>query len=174
MVACSGFGIISGYTSSELNSLQTIPQYYDNIGFSWYPFPDNTNSTDIAWDFAKFQPDVVVVNLGTNDNSYCGSNESRKAEYVEGYVDFLKDIRAKNPNATIFCTLGIMGQELFPQIEEAVAQYTAETNDTNITSFEFDVQQVSDTICVDWHPSEKTHQKAANALTDYINYVMGW
>ena len=174
IVAASGFGIISGYTTSELNSAQTIPPYYSNLGFSWYPFADGSNSTNIAWDFNEFQPDAVVINLGTNDNSYCGSNESRKAEYVAGYVEFLKDIRAKNPNATIFCTLGIMGQELFPQIEEAVAQYTAETGDTNVTSMEFDVQQVSDTICVDWHPSEKTHQKAANALIDYMKYIMNW
>lgn len=174
IVSASGFGIISGYTTSELNSTQTIPPYYSSLGFSWYPFADGSNSTNLAWDFNEFQPDAVVINLGTNDNSYCGSNESRKAEFVAGYVEFLKDVREKNPNATIFCTLGIMGQELFPQIEEAVAQYTEETGDTNVTSMEFDVQQVSDTICVDWHPSEKTHQKAANALIDYMKYIMNW
>jgi len=174
IISASGFGIISGYTSSERNSTQTIPPYYANLGFSWYPFPDGNNSTNIAWNFNEFQPDAVVINLGTNDSSYCGTNESRKAEFVDGYVAFLKDVRAKNPNAMIFCTLGIMGQELFPQIEEAVAQYTKETGDTNVTSMEFDVQQTADTICLNWHPSEKTHQKAANALIDYMKYVMHW
>lgn len=174
IISASGFGIISGYTSSERNSTQTIPPHYANLGFSWYPFPDGSNSTNIAWNFNEFQPDAVVINLGTNDSSYCGTNESRKAEFVDGYVAFLKDVRAKNPNAMIFCTLGIMGQELFPQIEEAVAQYTKETGDTNVTSMEFDVQQTADTICLNWHPSEKTHQKAANALIDYMKYVMHW
>ncbi|SFR96815.1 GDSL-type esterase/lipase family protein [Anaeromicropila populeti] len=174
IIAASGFGIISGYTSGAINSTQTIPPYYNDLGFSWYSFADGSNPTNMEWDFNQFQPDAVVINLGTNDNSYCGTNALRKAEFVEGYIAFLKQIRAKNPDAMIFCTLGIMGQELYPQIQEAVLQYTAETNDTRVTCMQFDVQAMSDGICVDWHPSEKTHTKAADLLTDYIGYVMGW
>ena len=174
MIAASGFGVLSGYTSGTLNTTQTIPQYYNSLGFSWYPFADGTVSNDISWDFDAFQPDAVVINLGTNDHSYCGTDNAKEEAFVDSYVEFLKQIREKNANATIFCTLGIMGQELYPQIEQAVEKYTTATGDSNITSMEFDVQSTDDGLAVDWHPTEKTHERAAGDLTDYMKMVMGW
>ena len=112
--------------------------------------------------------------IGTNDSSYTRNDEAKKAAFVKGYIDFLKQIRSKNPTATIFCTLGTMGQDLYPQVEEAVASYSKETGDKNITSLEFDVQNMNDGVCVDWHPTEATHEKASDTLADYMSYVMGW
>ena len=175
IVSVSGIGVISGYTTAgNINSTSTMPQYYDNIGYSWSSFGDWTSPKDLEWDFSKFQPDVVVINLGTNDSSYVAGDATRQQEFVDGYVDFLKIIREKNPNATIFCTLGIMGADLYPQIQQAAKDYTAETGDANITCMQFDNQLMSDGICVDWHPSETTNTKAAAKLTDYINSYMGW
>ena len=173
--AASGFGIISGYTGGDINTLQTIPQYYNSDGFSWYYLPDGKQPMDIAYDFNSYVPDAVVINLGTNDSSYTRNDAGRKAEFVKAYIAFLKQVREKNAGATIFCTLGIMGQDLYPQIEEAVASYKAETGDTNIYCLEFDVQDTSnDGVCVDWHPTEKTYEKAAETLAEYMSYIMGW
>ena len=47
------------------------------------------------WDFQKFQPDVVVVNLGTNDGS--GTRDMEKVE--KAVIDFLRKIRACNPES---------------------------------------------------------------------------
>ncbi|HAU85953.1 MAG TPA: hypothetical protein DCW90_10750 [Lachnospiraceae bacterium] len=174
MFAASGFGVISGYTGGDINTLQTIPQYYGSQGFSWYTLPNGKKATDIAWNFDVDEPDAIVINLGTNDSSYTKNDEAKKAAFVEKYVDFLKQIRSKNPTATIFCTLGTMGQDLYPQVEEAVASYSKETGDNNITSLEFDVQNMNDGVCVDWHPTEATHEKASDTLADYMSYVMGW
>lgn len=174
MFAASGFGVISGYTGGDINTLQTIPQYYGSQGFSWYTLPNGKKATDIAWNFDVDEPDAIVINLGTNDSSYTKDDEAKKAAFVEKYVDFLKQIRSKNPTATIFCTLGTMGQDLYPQVEEAVASYSKETGDKNITSLEFDVQNMNDGVCVDWHPTEATHEKASETLADYMSYVMGW
>ena len=174
MFAASGFGVISGYTGGDINTLQTIPQYYGSQGFSWYTLPNGKQSMDIAWDFDVDEPDAIVINLGTNDSSYTRNDEAKKAAFVEKYIDFLKQIRSTNPTATIFCTLGTMGQDLYPQVEEAVASYSKETGDKNITSLQFDVQNMNDGVCVDWHPTETTHEKASDTLADYMSYVMGW
>lgn len=174
MFAASGFGIISGYTGGELNTLQTIPPYYDSLGFSWYTLPDGSKPMDLAWNYDVSEPDAIVINLGTNDSSYCKSDEAKKAAFVKGYIDFLKHVRSKNPTAEIFCTLGIMGQDLYPQIEEAVASYTKETGDKLVTCLEFDVQNMNDGVCVDWHPTETSYEKAADTLVDYMSYVMNW
>lgn len=174
MFSISGYGIISGYTTSSTpQSKQVIPRYYDDLGFSHQKFSEDAKPSSVNWDHTKFQPDLVVINLGTNDASYCKSEET-KAEFVTGYVDFLKTVRAANPDAQILCTLGIMGTELLPSVQTAVENYTAETGDSKVSSFGFVPQQEADGIAADWHPTAKTHQKAADALTTEIQRIMGW
>lgn len=175
IVSVSGVGVISNYTSAGVkNADNVMPKYYDKVAYSWSSFGDWSSPAKMDWDFEKFQPEAIVVNLGTNDSSYVAGNAARQQEFVEGYVDFLKKIRSNNAASTIFCTLGIMGADLYPQIEEAVAIYTKETGDTNITCMQFDTQNMNDGLCVDWHPTEKTNTKAAAKLTSYIEEVMGW
>ena len=99
---------------------------------------------------------------------------AKKEEYTTAYVAFLKQVREKNPNATIFCTLGIMGAELYPCIEDAVERYVKESGDSKIHTMKFDTQSMADGIAADWHPSEKTHEKAAEKLAAKIKEVMGW
>jgi predicted Fe-Mo cluster-binding NifX family protein len=125
------------------------------------------------WDFAK-QPDVVVINLGTNDSSYVKSDSAKKEEYTAAYVAFLKQVREKNPDAVIFATLGIMGADLYSCIEDAVECYVTETGDNKVHTMKFDTQSAEDGIAADWHPSEKTHEKAAEKLSGKIKEVMDW
>ena len=87
MFAASGFGVISGYTGGDINTLQTIPQYYGSQGFSWYTLPNGKQSMDIAWDFDVDEPDAIVINLGTNDSSYTRNDEAKKAAFVKGYIE---------------------------------------------------------------------------------------
>ncbi len=173
-VSFSGFGIVSGYTSAGvLNERQTVPQYYDKLGYSW-AWSDRGVISDVEWDFSRYVPDLIVVNLGTNDANYTAKDEGRIAEYSAAYVDFLKLIREKNPDSEILCTLGIMGQDLYEGLEKAVADYTAETGDTKVNTLEFDLQDAADGYGADWHPSEITHMKAANKLAARINELYGW
>lgn len=173
-VSFSGYGIISGYTATGTKvAEQTLPQYYDKLGFSYGAYLGQSPN-EYTWDFSKRQPDVIVVNLGTNDDSYTGSKTDRQDEYVTEYIKFLKTIRANNPDATIICTLGIMGDRLFPSVSKAMETYKMETGDTNIHSLKFDVQAAADGYAADWHPTEATHTKAAEKLTAEIKNIMGW
>jgi lysophospholipase L1-like esterase len=174
MVSFSGYGIISGYTNDDNKvSAQTVPQYYTKLGYSWSS-NGNFVPANIDWDFSKRQPDVVVINLGTNDDSYCKNKDDRCEDFQQTYVEFLKTIREKNPDATIIGTLGIMGQNLYPYVELAVRQYTEETGDENVAYLMFDQQSQEDGIAADWHPTEKTHAKASAKLVEKIQEVMGW
>ena len=74
----------------------------------------------------------------------------------------------------IICTLGVMGQELYPEINKQVARFSLEQKDSKIMAMAFEVQEEADGIGADWHPSEKTHQKMAAQLTETISSVMGW
>ncbi len=174
MVSYSGHGILSGYTGNgQLNTKQLVPPYYDNLGFCYGKFEGTLQPQNIEWKFEN-EPSLIVINLGTNDASYTGGDGNRQKEYADAYVKFLKDIRAKNPNAPILCTLGTMGTQLCDAMELAVTNYKAETGDTNISSMRFPAQVAEDGFAVDWHPTAKTHDKAATLLSDYIRNWLGW
>ncbi len=172
LVSISGYGIISGYTGNgEKQENQVMGKYYDRIGFS-YGNSGGQNVSDWEWDFSR-EPDMVVINLGTNDSSYVGSDADRQQEFFEGYVDFLEMIREKNPDAYILCTLGLMGDSLYPTVEEAVAAYSEETGDTNISAFHFDPIKAEEGYAADWHPTEATHERAAGELVAEISSILG-
>ncbi len=174
VVSYSGYGVVSGYSGAGVkNPDQIVPKYYDKVGYSYGAFASKVKPDSITWDFNKIQPDVVVINLGTNDTNYCNSDEN-KADFVQGYVSFLKTVREKNPNAKILCTLGIMGDSLFDSVQKAVDDYKEETEDLNVDAMKFDVQNYSDGYAADWHPTEKTHAKAAAKLIEKIKKIMVW
>ncbi len=174
MVSYSGHGIITGYTNNgEKVTEQVVPSYYSKLGYTYTTYMGKS-AIDVEWDFSKRQPDLIVINLGTNDESYTGSDTAKRQEYITGYVAFLKTIREKNPDATILCTLGIMGDGLFVSAQRAVKQYKEETGDKNIDVMKFDVQSPSDGYAADWHPTEVTHTKASEKLTAKIRDLMGW
>lgn len=114
----------------------------------------------ILWDFSCFVPDVIFVNLGTNDKSFTKGIAERVQAFKEAYKKFILHIREKNPTAEIFCVLGMMGGELYPAIEKAVA----EMNDKKIHSLELDEQLETDGIGSEKHPNFVTHKKAAEKI----------
>ncbi len=175
MVAISGYGIISGYTATaeERITAQLIPTYYEKLGFSYGEYRGETPA-DIRWDFTVRQPELIVINLGTNDDSYCLDHADRQELYRAEYVHFLKVIRRNNPGAKLLCTLGIMGDRLYPFVEKAAADYSAETGDTNIACMPFAPQLLEDGYTADYHPTAVTHQKAASRIVSEIRRLMGW
>lgn len=172
MVSISGYGIITGYCSDgKTKTDQILPNYYDKIGFSW----SNTDITSRDWSFKNNRhPDVVVINLGTNDDSYCKSYADRKDEFSKAYVKFLKSVRKNNPDAAIICSLGIMGDNLYSSVEEAMTSYSKKTGDNNVYCLHFSTQNGTTGYAADWHPTEATHTIAAEELVKEIKEIMKW
>ena len=136
-VCYSGHGIISGYTTGEKNTDSLVPDCYNLVGKSY----------DYAteWDFESNPNDVVVINLGTNDSSYLTHDfEARSGDFVDGYVSFLNDVRSKNPNAYIICTVGTMGgEDVYGLIEQAINIHKDETGDKNILGYLSETQNMA-------------------------------
>ena len=173
MVSLSGYGIISGY-SGDGNKVtaQTLPQYYDKLGYSWNTCGSFT-AQETEWDFSKRQPDLIFINLGTNDDSYTGDNADLQEEYSAAYTEFIKQVRAKNPDAKIFCAFGVMGDRLYPYVEKAVERYTEETGDSNVQAIKLSPQSASNGYAADWHPSEATHEATAKGIMRELNKILG-
>lgn len=175
MVSYSGYGIITGYTENDQKlTTHLLPDYYEKAGKSEGRFDDTLLPQDVSWDFNKLVPDLIVINLGTNDDSYTKEDTDKQAEYALEYVEFLKMVRRNNPDAPILCTLGMMGDRLYPYVEQAVSVFSRETGDSRITAMKFDVQLPADGYAADFHPSQATHRKAANQLTAQIRELLKW
>lgn len=151
-----------------------LPDYYEKVGKSEGRFDNKLLPQEIAWDFNKFVPELIVLNLGTNDDSYTKDDVNKQAEYAREYVEFLKIVRRNNPDSMLLCTLGIMGDRLFPYVEQAVSRYSQETGDSNITTMKFEVQLEVDGYAANFHPSQVTHRKAAEQLAAEIKGLLNW
>ena len=128
LVSYSGNGIISGYSNDGKKvESQQVPPVYTKFAKSWGNYNGIFNVSDLDWDFSKFQPDFVVINLGTNDASYTKGDKEKVLEYADAYAEFLKVVREKNPNAHIICSLGVMGADLMVGVKKAAEKYTEET-----------------------------------------------
>lgn len=176
LFSASGYGIISGYTPDPnvRTADELIPPYYESQCFSRDTFGEAGFPAEIPWDFAQYQPDVIVINLGTNDDSFCQDTVEKQEEYVEQYIAFLKKVRKNNPGAEIFCVLGLMGDRLYPRVCEAAKKYSEETGDTHVNTVHIPEQDGSVGYVVDYHPLPQFHTMAAEVVAAAVKEKMNW
>lgn len=164
----SGYGIVSSYTGDGTkNESGLVPRVYTKLGRMWdssFRIPVN----ELDWNFKQFVPDIVVINLGTNDSSYVQNNAEKAKEFEAGYVEFLKLVRKNNPDAHIVCALGMMGDSLYPSVENAAKTYSAETGDENISWLRFGPIKGDEGHAADWHPTEATQTRCAGELIEHL------
>ncbi|MDE5764211.1 MAG: hypothetical protein K2I00_04505 [Ruminococcus sp.] len=167
-VCYSGHGIVSGYSQNgDIETESLVPDYYDYVG--------KLGNYKVPWNFDSYQPDVIVINLGTNDNTYASKDyETRGLEYAEKYTEFLEHIHEMNPDAYIICTVGTMGcTEMYPYIETAVDNFKKSSKYDRIMSYQSATHTQADGLGSDWHPSLKTQQNSAYVLADKICQALG-
>ena len=121
------------------------------------------------WDFQRYQPDLVCINLGTNDLST--PNYDIKL-FTEAYRKFLKNVRGHYPNAKIVLLLGSMlngkEMELAHNILDQIRDEAHKNGDKEVYRFGDLYYGAS------WHPSIWQHEKMAGELTAFLRTVMKW
>ena len=66
-----------------------------------------------------------------------------------------------------------MGERIFPAVEEGIKIYLKSHADSKISSMMFHEQDgANDGFAANWHPTEKTHQKAATVLTEKLREII--
>lgn len=158
-VCFSGYGVYSGYTTAgRINSEDTVLPYYDKSCFLY-------GGRETAWDFGEFRSDIVVINLGTNDASYCSNSLSGRQEFTRAYADFIRQVRYYNPYAYIICMLGDMNNSLYSCIEQAVDNYINSGFDNRVTALTVNYKMGENDIVIDGHPGYLSNLNAANELS---------
>jgi len=163
-IAWSGRGMVCNYGDDAQSCTNPMPTLYDRT------LP---NRSDSAWDFSQAQPQVVVINLGTND--FSTDQDPSAAEFTSTYTAFLRHIRSLYPDALILCTCGplLWGTEL-DMVRAYIADAVAATGDDAIDTLDIPSQSADDGLGCSYHPSVKTHQKMADLLVAQLQSRLGW
>ena len=129
------------------------------------------------WAFEKFQPDAIVINLGTNDGfrlRVSGCTQEEESHFIRRYQAFLHQLRRLNgAKPVIACTLGSMDYYLYDAIEKAVDAYRRETGDERLFCMKFaPIDPWNEGFGGLGHPNTKTQirmgRELATALKPWI------
>jgi hypothetical protein len=122
-----------------------------------------------VYDFSTARkPDLVVINLGTNDIGLMNGGEGgytgkiTDAEYKQAVKNFINQIRTSynDPNLKIVWAVGLMGEATYPLAQAAIEQL----NDANVYCYEFSSAKSGHRD----HPCMKQGAEAAEPFAKYL------
>ncbi len=144
---------------------------------------------EIKWDFTKQdQPQVVVVNLGTNDVTRDDNFDNvpdgfDPVPYKDKFEVFLKDVRSKYKDAHVFVALSPMVSDQFPfpdargimrtSTRELVERLNA-AGDAKMYFMELVEQGFRYGLGCDYHPSLEVHRIMAEQVAGAIRSKLCW
>ena len=143
-VSWSGLGCKYGYSATTMQDVYPAQRYnYDQT---------------TPYDFSKRKPNVIVLALGTNDNS-CQSNATLKRE---GLVEMLTLVREKNPDVPIVWIYNMMTSGVNKMVEEIVAEFGG------AEAGYFACKLTMNTSGGGYHPNLAGQQKFADELSAFL------
>jgi len=158
-VAWSGKGMVYNYDDDVF---QPMPELYDRT----------IASEDAEWGF-EWQPDVVAINLGTND--FSTGNDPPGELYTSTYVEFLGHLRDVYP-AAFFLVIqpSLFGAEVDMvqgYLQDVVAQRQAD-GDAAVAYANVNVEWIGSGC--DGHPTVATHEGMGARLVEALQTHVGW
>lgn len=182
----SGWGVIANW---ENDARLIIPPYYEQVCGFLDPAVNEPLGALEKWNFASWQPDAVVINLGTNDKCAFtmppftdpdtgevyklhtlpdgNMDPADVKRFEDGVLDFLKMLRRDNPDAYLVWALGMLGNGLNDACQRAVDRFKAETGDRRA-----DFLALPDTAPGEFgsrqHPGHRSHVHASRVLTAFL------
>ncbi|MBK8806728.1 MAG: T9SS type A sorting domain-containing protein [Bacteroidales bacterium] len=162
-VCRSGIGIYRNYGTAVSGSTDCMPNFYKRIFL---------NDATPEYDFQQ-TPDVVCINLGTND---FWDNKPDSAKFVSSYFKLIDTIQAKYSNTDIICIAGPMlwgnGLTLAKKYIAFIADSATKKANGTVSFFELTAQ--AGALGVDYHPSVAQHIGNAEQLTEFISKLKRW
>lgn len=156
-IAYTGICLETGIACYAPNSLGMREQY-----FKLQPgdYPDSPD-----WNFSTYQPDGIVINLGTNDAKFNVSD----SDFQTTYTAFLQQIRTKYPAAQLFVLRTFGGFKAAPTLAAVNSRIAAGDDKLHYvdTSGWLDTYPSSD-FNDSLHPSSAGHVKIANRLAQVM------
>jgi lysophospholipase L1-like esterase len=132
-----------------------------------------------VWDSTRYVPDVIVINLGTNDFGVWDPAlppEPPEAGFKKAYTDFIQRLRALYPEAVIVCAVGPMMNDYYPPgrkhwslIQQWVSSMVQDVRTSGALNVHYFAHSpLEEPFGEDWHPTAKGHAKMAQELTGFL------
>ena len=153
----SGRGIVKNGGGSKTH---TAPKYFDYL--------DYREKRTMAYDHTQYNPDVVVINLGTYDKT-AGVTV---AEFKFGCRNFIRQVRAAYPEAKILYAYGINETTFASTIQELVTEFNnAGDRDIYYTALK---ALSSSEKGINGHPTKEAHTSRSKQLIAAVEKITGW
>ncbi len=166
VVARSGIGIYRNCNGNRNGDSNTMTALYPYTLFG---------TSGAKWDFSRYQPDVVFVNLGTNDTTSPGYNSNLLSA---AYKKFLRTLRQHYPHAKLVLLTGTMlsGRRLsdVKQAQQQAVDDAHSRGDADVYRFDFTPEDGSLGYGTHKHPSLRRHARMAEELVPFIRQITGW
>jgi len=158
-ICWSGIGVYRNYNDQDG---MLMPERYGLI---------KPNEQSGAWDFSVI-PQVVVINLGTNDFSV-GVDPGQN--YVDAMIAFIAKIRGHYASVPIVLTTSPMMNGDDEHATQKGYLDTAAASDPNTSVLDIPQQDGDvDGLGCDYHPNDVTAQKMADKLATRLRALLGW
>lgn len=161
-IAVSGRGVVRNYGDAD------IPTMPDN-------FERTLPEQDGAWDHEQWVPDVVVINLGTND--YWAGDPGD--EFTDAYEALLARVRDVHPQAPVYAAFIRPAEpdartlSAIRRIGTAVARRNA-AGDAAVFLVTLPIATEGHVWGCDSHPGLDSHRVMAQAMIARIGQDLGW
>jgi lysophospholipase L1-like esterase len=187
VLGVSGIGLVRNYNSDPAKGDTRNMYEVQNLMF---PEPDPRPSTAL-WPAADYQPDAIVVALGTNDFSPGPLNADNTpadgraimpvATYVANYIPFVRNLRVSYPTARVFLMSSPMLVDGWP-----TPSYNSKSDlETSLAMTEAQLVAGGDALVhkvlvskvgggCGTHPNVAGHAMTASELVAAVKPAMGW
>lgn len=190
VISQSGWGVLSGWDN---NPHCALPKYYEKVCGVLKGDRNKALGAMEDYDFTLWQPDAVIINLGTNDGGALDQpqwqdpetgetfkqhkkedgrmEEADAKRFSDGVGEFLKKLRRYHPDAQLVWAYGMLGSLMMPYIRKGIYDYQMETGDAKV-SFVLLPETTDTSVGSRSHPGQKNHAEAANVLSKYLKAVL--
>ncbi len=155
----SGIGMYQSYGG---DTSFTMPKLYEQV----------VTGSDDKWDYSRFIPDVVVIELGANDLS----SKVDSAKFTNAYTGFIKQLRDHYAHSKIVCLSGPSNINDSLRIRRWINYVKSAVNESSkkfkdIYYYGLEPLELTGS---DGHPSAAEHKKLSVGLTAYLRKLMNW
>ena len=166
LVSHSGYGVVRNYGYKEKTSPNPMPSKYDQV----YDMQEQPK-----WDFSRWIPDAVVINLGTND--FTTHPFPDKAVFQRGYENLILRVKKNYPGVPVFCMVGPMIDEpCYSYVKEMVEAFRQvhKVNNVYFVGVPTYLMIPDHDLGSDSHPNYSGQKKMAAFLVPVMSSVLGW
>ena len=164
LVCYGGRGLERDYRGlGEADGVVNAPQFYRMA------IASDEVSGRVPWDSTRWQPDAIVVSLGTNDFNLQKAKPLDEKRWVGEYVAFVRALKKDYRHSVILLTEGAIVTD--PLLRQMVQETVAKIHDSRV---KYVAAQHYPGLPCDAHPTRLEHVKIADDLEPVIRQTFGW